>query len=109
MSKITAFQLLALYVGGEDGPKRQDASDDFTGECHIIKILVADTSFSVLSGKNQADATTNFLTANNLASKTWAIGDLVSAPIGGYFSAFTANQEVEYYKLPDTEMERQEP
>ena len=108
MASINDYQLLSLFVGGEDGTKRQDGSSAFTGECHMIKVLVDGTGFSVLGGKDQDDTTVNFLTANNLTSKTWNAGDLVLAPFGGYFASFTADQEVEYYKMPGTNRTRQE-
>lgn len=108
MLKIGNVQLLGLFVGGEDGTKRQDASDAFTGECHMIKVLVDATTFSVLSGVNQVDAAVNFLTANNLTAKEFNAGDLVCAPLGGYFAAFTASQETEYYKMPDSLTVQQE-
>ena len=109
MNKITAYQLLALYVGGEDGTAIKNGSAAFTGECHMIKVKVDATTFSVLSAKDQADATVNMLTANNLTAKEFDKGDLVLCPAGGYFIAFTASQDVEYYKLPDSNRKRQEP
>ena len=108
MARIGVVQLLGLYLGGEDGNKRQDQSDAFTGECHVIKVLVDATTFSVLSGVDQGAAAVNFLTANNLTAKEFSKGDLVSAPLGGYFAAFTASEEVEYFKMPDSNTLKQE-
>lgn len=107
-NKISVYQLLALYVGGADGTAIQDGLDAFTGECHIIKVKTDATTFSVLSAKDQDDATVNMLTANNLTAKEFAKGDLVLAPDGGYFAAFTASEDVEYYKMPDSNRQRQE-
>ena len=109
MAQISNTQLLGLMIGGEDGPKRQDQSTAFTaGDIHMIKVLTDATTFSVLSAKDQADATVNMLTANNLTAKEFAKDALVSAPLGGYISAFTASEEVEYYKMPDSNRTQQE-
>jgi hypothetical protein len=103
MTKLSNYQLLGLYVGGEDGGSRQDAADAFTGECHMIRILSDSTSFTVLTTIDQAGSTVNKLTANNLAGKTWDKGDLVFCGFGRYFSAFTSAAEVEYYVMPGTD------
>ena len=109
MAQIGVVQLLGLMIGGEDGPKRQNGSAAFTaGEIHMIKVLVDGTTFSVLSGFNQAAAAVNMLTANNLTAKEFAKDALVSAPLGGYIAAFTASEEVEYYKMPDSSTVKQE-
>lgn len=108
MEKISVYQLLALFVGGEDGTAIKNGSAAFTGECHMIKIKTDATTFSVLTAKSQAaEATINMLTANGLTAKEFDKGDLVLAPNGGYFSAFTASQDVEYYKMPGTNRNQQ--
>lgn len=109
MAKIQDNQMLSLYVGGADGPKRQNASAAKTGEVHLIKVLVDGTTFSVLSAVDQGGSAVNMLTANNLTAKVFNEGDLVGAPYGGYISAYTASQETEYYKMASTSRERQEP
>lgn len=105
---LTEMNFLSLFVGGADGNKRQDASDAFTGECHMIKVLVNATTFSVLSAKSQLDATVNMLTANNLTAKEFSKGDLVFAPGGGYIAAFTASEETEYYKMMSSDRNQQQ-
>lgn len=104
---LGTVQFLGLYVGGENGTARQNASTAFTGECAMIKVLVDGTTFSVLSAKDQDDATVNMLTANNLTSKVFNAGDLVFCPVGGYFSAYTASEETEYYVMPDSDRYQQ--
>ena len=109
MAQITNTQLLGLMIGGEDGPKRQNSGAAFTaGDIHMIKALTDATTFSVLSAKDQADGDVNMLTANNLTAKTFAKDASVSAPLGGYISAFTASEEVEYYKMPNSDRTQQE-
>lgn len=105
--KISVTQLLALFVGGEDGTAIKDGSAAFTGECHMIKVKTDATTFSVLTAQDQDDAAVNMLTANNLTAKEFAKGDLVLGPAGGYISAFTASEDVEYYKMPDTNRTQQ--
>ena len=107
---LTAVMFFSLWSGGADGNKRQNASTALSSaEVHMIKVLVDGTTFSVLSAKNQLDATVNMLTANNLTAKTWSKGDLVGAPNGGYIQAYTASEETEYYKLPSSARTKQTP
>ena len=110
MGQITNLQLLSLYVGGADGNKRQDAADPLTGgEVHLIRVLSAGTTFSVLTATNQAGTSFNMLTGNNLTAKVFKEDDLIGAPFGGYISAYTSNNETEYFKMAATERERQTP
>ena len=106
---FNALDYFILWTGGADGPKRQDQSTALTGaEIHMIKVLVDATTFSVLSVKNQANTTINMLTVNNLTSKEFSKGDLVGPPSGGYVIAYTASEETEYYRLPDSNRIKQE-
>lgn len=108
-NRITNYQLLGLFIGGEDGNVRQDADAVGTADCHMIKVLVDGTTFSVISVINQAGATVDMLDVNNLTAKTWSKGDLVFAPFGGYFTAYTADEETEYYIMPGSDRIKQLP
>lgn len=110
MGQITNLQLLSLYVGGADGNKRQNAAAVGAGqEVHLIRVLEAGTTFSVISAVDQNGDSVNMLTANNLAGKVFKENDLVGAPFGGYISAYTSNNETEYFKMALTDRERQTP
>ena len=85
MANIGTVQLLWLYVGGENGTKRLDASTAGSSlQASMIKVLVDATTFSVLTATNQAGTSFNMLTVNNLTAKEFNKGDLVFAPAGGY-------------------------
>ncbi len=106
---LNQLDYFILWTGGADGPKRQDQSDALTGaEIHMIKILVDATTFTVISVKNQANATVDMLDVNNLTGKEFSKGDLVSPPSGGYIIAYTASEETEYYRLPNASRIKQE-
>ncbi len=106
---LNQMDYLSLYAGGIDGGIVRDGSSALTGaEIHMIEVLVDDTEFTVLSAQSQADATINMLTANNYTSKTWKAGKLLFAPFGGHITAFTADQDVRYFRLPGTNRKRNE-
>ena len=104
---LNALDFLSLYVGGEDGSKRQDASDAGTDECNMIEIMVDGTTFSLITATNAAGGSFNMLTTNNLTAKVFNKGKLLLAPAGGYITAYTASEETEFFKMITSDRKKQ--
>lgn len=109
MSVLSSLQYLALYVGGADGGRIQNASTALTdGEVHMIEMR-ASGSFSVLNAIDSGGSTVDMLADNNYTGKSFDAGALIFAPYGGYIEDFTSDAEVRYFKLPNTSTKRSKP
>jgi hypothetical protein len=101
---------LGLYVGGEDGGIRVNASTAVSDEeIHVIEILEDNTTFTVLTGKDQGGTTRDYMTSNNYTGKLWQPGTLIFAPQGGYITTYTADKETRRFKMANTSRKRNEP
>lgn len=109
MDNMNEMQFFSIYLGGLDGGVYVAGAAAVTAvERHLIEVLEDDATFSVLTAKNQADATVDMTAGgtNNLGARTYNTGDLVYAPYGGYISAYTCDKNTQHYSIPTTDRKR---
>ena len=103
MANLNELQFFSLYLGGSDGGIYVAGTAAQTGlERHLIEVLEDGATFSVLTAKNQADATVDMAAVgtNNLGARTYNTGDLVYAPHGGYIVTYTCDKATQHYAMP---------
>lgn len=100
---------LSIYLGGKDGGVHVPASTAVTSiKRHLIEIRADNTSFSVLTAVDQDGNAVNMLTGvNNYNGVAFDKKEFISAPNGGYISAYTANGITRHFAFPDSNRKQQ--